>query len=140
MSEWIAAETSTHQDHVIAHVIGATALGYLVLDETLHLLLDIGFVWTIYLDGQMVLLPRSAAISELEVDAEVRQEISREADLLERGDIEGLRHFVPAPVECLIKEVEFFAADERRKLVLVGESDDLVIETSLKEASIEISG
>lgn len=138
MDEWTQAETSTHQDHVIAHVIGATVLGYLVLDETLHLLLDIGFIWTIYLDGQMVLLPRSAAIAELDVEAEVRQEIGREADMLERCDIEGLRHLSPALVECLIKEVEFFADDERRKLVLVGESNDLVIVTSLNQASIEV--
>lgn len=140
MDEWTQAETSTHQDHVIAHVIGATVLGYLVLDETLHLLLDIGFIWTVYLDGQMVLLPRSAAIAELEVEAEVRQEIGREADRLERCDVEGLRHLSPAPVECLIKEVEFFADDERRRLVLVGDSNDLVIVTSLNHASIEITG
>jgi hypothetical protein len=138
MDQWKPAETSTHQDHVIAHVIGATVLGYLVLDETVHLLLDIGFVWTIYLDGQMVLLPRSAAITELEVEAEIRQEISNEADLLDSGDSEGLRHFVPAPVECLIKEVEFFATDERRRLVLVGEAANFVIETSLATGNIKI--
>lgn len=139
MEDWAPAETSTHQDHVIAHVIGATVLGYLVLDETIHFLLDIGFVWTTYLDGQMVLLPRSAAIGELEVEAEVRQAISRDTDLLERGEIEGLSYFISAPVECLIKEVEFFAAGEKRRLVLVGDCANLVVETSLGTGSIEVN-
>ena len=36
MSEWTVAETNTHQDHVIAHVIGATVVGYFVWDETAY--------------------------------------------------------------------------------------------------------
>lgn len=40
---WEPAETNTHQDHVIAHVIGSTVLGYLILADAIHLLLDIGF-------------------------------------------------------------------------------------------------
>ena len=39
---WMPAETTTHQDHVIAHVMGATVLGYFVIDEVLYILLDIG--------------------------------------------------------------------------------------------------
>jgi hypothetical protein len=140
MQEWIPAETTTHQDHVIAHVIGATVLGYFVLDESLHILLDMGFVWTIYLDGQMVLLPQSAAIGELEVDADVRQEISREVDRLERGEIHELNHLTPAPVECLIKEVGFFACDDLRKFVLTGETGDMVITTSLVNGEIGVAG
>jgi len=142
MQEWIPAETTTHQDHVIAHVIGATVLGYFVLDESLHILLDMGFVWTIYLDGQMVLLPQSAAIGELEVDSEMRQEIRREADRLERGEIHELKHLTPAAVECLIKEVQFFSRDEERKLVLVGEGEgmEIVVETSLANGVIEVFG
>jgi hypothetical protein len=46
---WTAAETDTHQDHVIAHIIGATPLGYFVWDETAYIVLDIGFIWNIYL-------------------------------------------------------------------------------------------
>ena len=107
---------------MIAHVIGASVLGYFVLDEALHLLLDIGFVWTIYLDGQMVLLPQTAAFSELEVDAETRSQLGREIELLERDGrgAQGLERLTPAPVDCLITEVSFFASDERRRLVLVG--------------------
>ena len=103
---WLATQTSTHQDHVIAHVIGTTVLGYLVLDESLHLLLDIGFVWTIYLDGQMVLLPQTAALTELEIEPEVRSELGREIELLGRDgrSVEGLSHLTPAPVDCTITE------------------------------------
>ena len=64
---WTEIETSKHQDHVIAHVIGATVLGWVVAGEAAHLLLDIGFLWTIYLDGEMNLLPQGVAIAEVEV-------------------------------------------------------------------------
>ena len=67
-SDWSPQETTTHQDHVIAHVLGATVLGWLIAGEAAHLLLDIGFLWTIYLDGEMNLLPQGVAISELDAD------------------------------------------------------------------------
>ena len=60
-SNWIASETTKHQDHVIAHVLGATVLGWFIAGEAAHLLLDIGFLWTIYLDGEMNLLPQGVA-------------------------------------------------------------------------------
>jgi hypothetical protein len=140
MNKWSAEETSTHQDHVIAHVIGTSVLGYLVLDESLHLLLDIGFVWTVYLDGQMVLLPQTAAISELEIDPEVRSQLGREIELLGRDgrSVEGLSLLTKSPVDCLITEVTFFASDDRRRLVLLGETGTLIIETSLSTGSIEV--
>lgn len=65
-TEWVSKETTTHQDHVVAHVIAATVLGYFVLNEALFILLDIGFIWTVYLDGEMALLPQGVAIGELE--------------------------------------------------------------------------
>src|SRR5258708_39200577 len=100
MNQWAPEETSTHQDHVIAHVIGATVLGYFVLDETLHLVLAIGFIWRIYLDGQMVLLPQTAALGELEVDAAERNKLERDIDWLEkvRRDPRALESISPAPV------------------------------------------
>src|SRR5438309_2708465 len=63
---WTELETSTHQDHVIKHVLGATVLGWFIAGEAAHLLLDIGFLWTIYLDGEMNLLPQGVAIAELD--------------------------------------------------------------------------
>jgi len=139
--QWLPEETTTHQDHVIAHVVGASVLGYLVHEEALHVLLDIGFIWTIYLDGQMVLLPQSVAISELQTESETRAEINREVERLERegSSATALRHLTAAPDECLITEVSFFANADRRRLILKGENASLVIETSLTTAQIAVS-
>ena len=41
---WEAAPMSVRQDYVIAHVVGATVIGYFPADESRHLLLDIGSV------------------------------------------------------------------------------------------------
>jgi hypothetical protein len=125
---------------VIAHVLGATVLGYFVFDEALHLLLDIGFVWTIYIDGQMMLLPQVVAINDLETDAATRSELNREIEQLgQEGRLaKGLERITPAPVECLITEVNFLEDGERRRLVLSSEETNLVIETSLGTAEIRV--
>ena|ERR1700730_3389418 len=140
--QWSPKETTTHQDHVIAHVIGATVLGYFVHDEALHLLLDMGFIWTVYLDGQMVLLPQNVAISELEAEAEIKAELNRDVEKLDREgrQAQGLQHITPAPVECLITEISFLANDDGRRLILRGEEASLAIETSLRTAEIRIVG
>jgi len=142
---WIPKETSTHQDHVIAHVLGATVLGYFVFDEALHVLLDIGFVWTILLDGEMALLPHPVAIGELELDEEVRNEIRADTDLLlsDNWSAEQLSRMTGAPFhsngkQCEISEVNFFEQDDRRRLLLNCEEATLAIETSLKTAEIEV--
>jgi hypothetical protein len=111
---WNAAETNTHQDHVIAHVIGATPLGHFIWDETAYILLDIGFIWNIYLDLEMGLVPQSAAIAELN---ELRAFVDQ-ADDTSTGPIET---------------VEVFESGDERRLVLNCESGKLVIETSLKD-------
>jgi hypothetical protein len=141
-TQWLTEATSTHQDHVIAHVLGTTVLGYFVLDEALHVLLDMGFIWTIYLDGQMVLLPQTAALQELDVAAEVRSQLGREIELLDRdgSGALGLERFTAAPVDCLITEVGFFSSDDCRRLILVGEGAQLAIETSLATAEIGVAG
>jgi hypothetical protein len=139
-TNWIPEDTTTHQDHVIAHVIGTSVSGYFVLDEALHILLDIGFIWTIYLDGQMVLLPQTAAVKELEIDVHAKAQLGREIELLERDGrlAQGLTCLTPAPVDCLITEVSFFAKDDRRRFVLHGEAANLIIETSLTTGEIEV--
>ena len=108
---WIAAETNKHQDHVIAHVIGATPLEYFIHDETAYVLLDIGFIWNIYLDMEMGLVPERLALSGLDVDAE----------LLQRTNVEC------GPIES----AELFEDREERRLVLNCEQGQLIIETSL---------
>jgi hypothetical protein len=110
---WIGANTNTHQDHVIAHVIGATPLGHFIWDETAYLLLDIGFVWNIYLDMEMGLVPQSLAVTELN---ELR-------DFVDQANDTSI-----GPIES----VELFENADERRLVLNCESGKLVIETSLK--------
>ena len=111
---WTATETNTHQDHVIAHVIGATVLGHFIWDETAYLLLDIGFVWNIYLDMEMGLVPQAVAIRELD-------ELRSFVEELETGSYEA------NPIES----VELLENGDERRLVLHCELSGLVIETSI---------
>ena len=119
---WTPLETNTHQDHVIAHVIGATPLGHFVWDETAYLLLDIGFLWNIYLDMEMGLLPQSVAIKELEADDAKKSELRSYFDqLLESGNKEA------SPIES----VELLEDGDTRRLLLNCERQTVVIETCL---------
>ena len=138
--EWLPQETNTHQDHVIAHVIGATVLGYFVFDETLYVLLDIGFVWTMFVDGEMGLLPHPVTTAELAVNDEARSEIRADIDnlLAHKLHAEQLRHLTQPQVECVITEVNFFASEDRRRLVVTGEEANLTIETSMATAEIRV--
>jgi hypothetical protein len=144
MTEWLEQETSTHQDHVIAHVLGATVLGYFVMEEAAHLLLDIGFIWTILLDGEMGLLPQSLSIAELLIDDEAKAGLLDDAQRLHEdgpGDAPLLSSMESAPVACLITGVEFYAHAERRRIIVGCEGARLFIETSLvtREISIDAS-
>ena len=118
---WTPLETNTHQDHVIAHVIGATPLGHFVWDETAFILLDIGFIWNIYLDLEMGLVPHSVAIAELDADEKTKSELRAKVDL-------WLRDPISSPIET----IELFESGDERRMVLLCEQGDLVIETSLK--------
>ena len=140
-AEWTARETGTHQDHVIAHVIGATILGHFVLEQAVHILLDIGFIWTIYLDGEMGLLPQSVMISELETNAETKARLREDIQLLEDDSpgTEGLRHFTAAAFDCLIAEVGFDSrGEDERRILIKCEESCLAIETSLSTGDIKV--
>lgn len=140
IEEWVATETNTHQDHVIAHVIGATVIGYFIFDETLHVLLDIGFVWSMFVDGEMGLLPHPVASAELAVSVQTRNEIQADIDnlLAHKLHAEQLRHLTQPQVECVITEVNLFACGDRRRLVVTGEEANLTIETSIETAEIRV--
>jgi hypothetical protein len=143
-SNWIASETTKHQDHVIAHVLGATVLGWFIAGEAAHLLLDIGFLWTIYLDGEMNLLPQGVAISELDVGELTRvdtAELSFDADLLlsEGREASDLKRFTGAPVECLITTVECFSANAERRILIQGEAEKIEVVTSLETSEISVT-
>jgi len=142
-SDWKQLETTTHQDHVIAHVIGATVLGWFIAGEAVHLLLDIGFLWTIYLDGEMNLLPQGVAISEMDADGITsvdKTELAFDAQLLldEGCDATGLKRFIVSPVECLIVAVEALAANSERRIVIQGETASIEVETSLESGQVSI--
>ena len=125
---WTPLETNTHQDHVIAHVIGATPLGHFVWDETAFILLDIGFIWNIYLDLEMGLVPHSVAIAELDADEEIKNELRSKVDVWLSGEGQS-------PIES----VEVFESGDERRLVLVCEEGSLVIETSILDRIFRIS-
>jgi len=142
-SEWSRLETTTHQEHVIKHVVGATVLGWFIAGEAAHLLLDIGFLWTIYLDGEMNLLPQGVAISELDADeltSADKTELAFDAQLLldEGCDATGLRRFIVSPVECSIIAAEVFAANSKRRIFIQGETARIRIEASLETSELDV--
>ena len=142
---WQPRETSTHQDHVIAHVVDATVLGYWVMDEVLYLLLDIGFVWIVFLDGQMTLLPHPVAAGELDTSEDVRKTIKADIDLLlgDNVEVETLSHLKPPPLNCQsdacrIRSVEFLQSGDERRLLVHGQRSSLNIELSMLTAEIRV--
>jgi hypothetical protein len=139
--DWELHETSTHQDHVIAHVVGATVLGYFEFDQAAHLVLDIGFIWTIYVDGEMGLVPQTLAISELEWDAAAKAELRDDVQVLhdDGSDAQGLARITPAPAGCLITEVSFYAHESNRRLCITGEEASLVVITSLLTGEVHVA-
>ena len=84
-------------------------------------MLDIGFIWNIYLDLEMGLVPHSVAIAELDADEETKSELRSKVEL-------WLLNTTSSPIES----VEVFESGDERRLVLVSEEGNLVVETSLK--------
>jgi hypothetical protein len=127
--DWTSAETNTHQDHVIAHVIGATPLGHFIWDETAYLLLDIGFIWNIYLNMEMGLVPHPMAITELEADDVYKSELRSDIDRLMRGEspvrMKAVNNATP------IESIDLFESGDSRRLVLNCEDGEVVVETQM---------
>jgi hypothetical protein len=140
MTNWTPGETNTHQDHVIAHVVGATVLGYFVFDETSFLLLDIGFIWHLYLDGEMGLRPHPVAISELETDQSTKSQLQREVDaaLQQRSYGEG-KLFQLLPNATPIQSVDFFVRENSRRFVISCEEGSIIVETSLDSGEVTVN-
>jgi len=138
--DWKPREPTTHQDHVIVHVIDASVLGYFILDEALYVLLDIGFVWSIFLDCEMGLMPHPVAVNEMEISERLRQAIRADIDLLlsDSGSPASLRQLIQTPVECQIKSVDLFEYGDQRRMVVRGDGASLAIETSLTTAEIKV--
>jgi hypothetical protein len=138
--EWRPSETSTHQAHVVAHVVGATVLGYFVADEAAQFVLDINFIWAVYLDGEMGLVPRRMALAELSVSAAERAQLEAEVEALHEGDASApLVAVTPAPDGCLVAAVETYAHDAARRLVIRGAGAGLVVETNLETRALAVA-
>lgn len=138
-TNWIARETTTHQDHVIAHVVGTTMLGYFIFDEALHILLDIGFIWTIFLDGEMGLVPHPVAISELEMDNAPRTDIRDDIEALLSDNVSNPKRLICLNAAGRINDVGFFAFEERRRLLLSCEEGNIEVKTSMESAEIHVN-
>ena len=138
MAEWEVANTNTHQDHVIAHVIGATVLAHFIWDETAYLLLDIGFIWHIYLDVEMGLVPQTVAIAELDAGAQVKAEIASDVDQISLSDEPSLVRLESSAVRSPITSVDVFVSENSRRLRLNCEEGRIVVETSLETAAINL--
>jgi hypothetical protein len=128
---WTPLETNTHQDHVIAHVIGATPLGHFIWDETAYVLLDIGFIWNIYLDGEMGLVPQPVTITELDADDNTKSELRTDIALLSQARPGTLARMTRVDHVGPIESIEVFESEEGRRLVLTCGQGNVVIETSL---------
>ena len=138
--EWQPAETTTHQEHVIAHVLGATALGHFTADEAAHFVLDIGFIWTILLDGAMGLVPYTMALAELNVRDVERMGLRADVDALyEAGADAVLTHVAHGSDAGPIVAVEFYERAEGRRLLLIGERATISVATDFATGAIEIS-
>jgi hypothetical protein len=140
---WSELETSTYQDHVIKHVLGATALGWVAVGDALHVLLDVGLLWTIYVNAEMGLMAQSVAIEDLEGDDLNHDEVlqlASDAQLLigEGREAIGLLRFSGAPVECTIIAVEVFASGLQRRVVIAGETADIEVEASVEQSRFTI--
>jgi len=132
---WTELETSTYQEHVIKHVLGATILGWAVFGDAAHFLLDVGLLWTVYVNAEMNLMAQGVAIQDLESEGVTREDVtamSADADLLnsQGREASGLTRFNASPVECMIKSVELFAADSQHRILIVGETASVEIQTS----------
>jgi hypothetical protein len=136
--DWIPLETSNHQDHVIAHVVGATPLGYFIFDETAYFLLDIGFIWNIYLDGEMGLLPHPVATAELAVDDSIKAKVKQDVDAILQASGSKLQVLSAIADASPIEKAELLTRERSRRLVLTCERGSVVVETSLESGEVKI--
>jgi hypothetical protein len=121
--------TGSYQDHVIAHVAGATALGYFIIDDAAYVLLDISLIWTIYTSGEMALMPQRVVINDLEVEDSLKAELMADVERLHDGRTESLTRINLMPSDCLVRDVKIYALGERRRVVVEGEDSTLFFES-----------
>ena len=88
----------------------------------------------------MGLVPHSMALGELNVSDDERATITADVGALyEAGTSARLAHVTPAPDNCLIEAVEFYANETGRRLLLQCEGARLSVETEFTTGAIEIT-
>jgi hypothetical protein len=140
---WTELETSTYQHHVIQHVIGATVLGWFIAEDAVHFVLDVGLLWTVYVNAEMNLMALFVAIEDLESEElpkPVIDELMSDAQtLIDQGrEASGLKRFTAASVGCLVEEVNLFGADAQRRIAIQGEVGTIEIRTSTDDGLINV--
>jgi hypothetical protein len=141
---WTELETSTYQHHVIQHVIGATVLGWFIAEDAVHFVLDVGLLWTVYVNAEMNLMALFVAIQDLESEElpkSVIDELTTDAQtLIDKGrEASGLKRFTAASVSCLVEEVNLFGADAQRRIVIHGEAGTIEIRTDTDAGLINVA-
>ncbi|HXI23777.1 MAG TPA: hypothetical protein VNG71_07870 [Pyrinomonadaceae bacterium] len=141
---WTELETSTYQHHVIQHVIGATVLGWFIAEDAVHFVLDVGLLWTVYVNAEMNLMALLVAIEDLEneeLPKAVIDELTTDAQtLIDQGrEASGLKRFTAASVVCLVEEINLFAENSQRRIVIHGETGTIEIRTSADDGLINVS-
>lgn len=138
--EWTPLETGTYQDHVIAHIVGASVIGYLLLNDAAHFLLDIGFVWKVYADGDMRLALQKLAVADME--DELKAALLEEINLLHgegRSAEQKLKYFSQPSVDCLITEVNLYERGEELCVRIDAEMASIVLMASRATGHINLS-
>ncbi|MFN2406459.1 MAG: hypothetical protein ABR594_10410 [Pyrinomonadaceae bacterium] len=137
---WAEAGADTYREHVVAHVVGATVLGHFEAEDALHLLLDIGFVWTVFVDGQMLLRHERLALAELDIADDTRAALAGDFDKLqeEGGAGEGLALARRAPAACLVREAILYESGQRRRLVVRGDGAGLLVESRADAGGVTV--
>ena len=137
---WTEAGADTYREHVVAHVVGATVLGHFETEDALHLLLDIGFVWTVFVDGQMLLRHERLALAELDIIDDTRAALAEDFDRLHEADGagDGLALARRAPTACLVREVFLYESGERRRLVVRGDGAGLLVESRADAGGVTV--
>src|SRR2546423_14197141 len=140
---WTELETSTYQHHVIQHVIGATVLGWFIAEDAVHFVLDVGLLWTVYVNAEMNLMALFVAIEDLESDElskSVIDELTKEAQILIDQGLEarGLQRLTAASVGCLVEEVNLFTGNSKRRIVIRGESSSIRVDASPETSELDV--
>jgi hypothetical protein len=138
---WAEAGADTYREHVVAHVVGATVLGHFETEDALHMLLDIGFVWTVFVDGQMLLRHERLALAELDIAEDARAALAADFDALQGkgGAGERLTLSRRAPDGCLVREASLYESGERRRLVVRGDGAGLLVESRADAGGVAVS-